>query len=406
MHPRYLETQLYTYILPEERIAQFPLPERDQSKLLVYENGEIREDVYEQISMHIPSGSLLVFNNTRVIHARILFQKPSGGTIEVFVLDPADPDGYSLMSEQETGKATWNCLIGGAGKWKNGQVVQKHMIINGSTVTLTASIAGRQPGCFVIEFSWQPSIPSFLTVLANAGSVPVPPYLKRKPGTLDDERYQTIYANREGSVAAPTAGLHFTQRIFDMLAAKSIRSAYTTLHVGAGTFMPVKSSTLEGHTMHAEWMEIERSFLQQLLYSAQPVVAVGTTSLRTLESLYWMGCKTVQHPGISADELAVQQWDAYEVPKADTTSALKALDTWMDARGLQQLAVKTQLLIAPPYRAKVAAGLITNFHQPGSTLLLLVAAVTNGRWKEIYDYALDHDFRFLSYGDGCLIWFD
>lgn len=407
-HPKQLATGSYTYPLPDEKIARFPLSDRDQSKLLVYKQGVIEEDIYQNISRHIAAGSLLVFNNTRVIRARLLFQKPSGGVIEVFLLEPEYKEAYACLQEKGRGTIRWKCLVGGASKWKRGQVMEKRLQTKPEPVTLQARIADRQPACFIIEFSWEPVCLSFSAILEEAGTIPIPPYLKRDAGTEDTERYQTIYAREQGSVAAPTAGLHFTDAVFTSLSSKEIGVSFITLHVGAGTFTPVKSETLEGHTMHAEWMSVEPAFIRQLLAHTGPVIAVGTTSMRTLESLYWMGTKCLVDPAITADKLAVGQWDPYEKPEdngVDAAQALQALLAWMQKKGSERLVIETRLLIAPPYQPRLTDGLITNFHQPGSTLLLLVAAVTGGRWKEIYDYALEHEFRFLSYGDGCLIFF-
>ena len=407
-HPKHLSSYDYTYLLPDDQIAHFPLANRDRSRLLVYHQGTIREDVYLNISRYLQAGSLLVFNNTRVIKARIMFQKPSGGFIEVFMLEPERSETYDLLHAQNQGTIRWKCLIGGASKWKHGQVLQKDLVAANHPVQLQAQIADRRTDCFIVEFSWKPPSASFIEILEEAGSIPIPPYLKREAGADDTERYQTIYARELGSVAAPTAGLHFTDAVFSSLAEKKVGVSYITLHVGAGTFAPVKSSSLEGHTMHGEWMRIELDFISQLIAHPGPVIAVGTTSLRTLESLYWMGLKCLQNPGISADALAVQQWEPYESIVAEMPAAKKsllALQQWMEKRSSKNLTIQTRLLIAPPYRPQIASGLVSNFHQPGSTLLVLVAAVTGGRWKEIYDYALQQHFRFLSYGDGCLIFF-
>ena len=408
-HPKNLESHLFTYNLPEGKIAQFPLENRDQSKLLIFHRNIISEDVYASLSRYLPERSLLILNNTMVIHARLLFQKTSGGIVEIFLLEPANEDGYLSLSSHNLGATRWKCLIGGASKWKHGQVMLKQLSIQNMQTTLSAKIAGRENESFIIEFSWNPAQFSFQEILEQAGSVPIPPYLKRGATQNDQERYQTIYASRHGSVAAPTAGLHFTEKIFSSLAEKHIHTAYTTLHVGAGTFIPVKSTTLEGHTMHAEEIQFDTAFLQKLIDHNNQVFAVGTTSLRTIESLYWMGSKCILDPGISKEDLVVKQWDAYEMeqsPAIDANMALASLQQWMINKDLFTLTIKTQLLIAPPYRPKIANGLITNFHQPASTLLLLVAAVTNNKWRELYDYALVHDFRFLSYGDGCLLFFD
>lgn len=403
MHPRQLSILDYTYDLPQERIARFPLPGRDQSKLLVYRQGKITEDVYRHIDQHLPADSLLVFNQTRVVAARLLFRKPTGATIEVFCLEPHEqyPDVSTAMAQKQ--KVWWKCMIGGASKWKHGMVLLKQV----DDVLLEASIIDRGNEAFVVELRWSDPSLSFAEVLQKAGAIPLPPYLHREAEVSDQERYQTIYAREEGSVAAPTAGLHFTDEVFEKLRQKNIRRSFVTLHVGAGTFKPVKAETMEGHEMHAEFIEVERSFIEELLRNAHhPIVAVGTTSLRTIESLYWLGAKVLLAGGKPDKESAVvNQWDAYELPaEASREESLKALLGWLEQQGLSKLITKTRMIIAPGYDLKIASGLITNFHQPQSTLLLLVAAITGKDWRNIYDYALEHDFRFLSYGDGSLLW--
>jgi len=399
----------YTYTLPEEKIARYPLPERDASKLLVYKNGSIAEDTYRNIHRYLPADSLLVFNDTRVIEARLLFQKPSGGIIEIFCLEPGDdyPDVTTGMLQQ--GSVKWKCLIGGASKWKTGLVLQKNIDCNNQTILLEARYTEKQTDCFVISFQWKPAHVSFAEVLHCAGIIPLPPYIKRNAEAGDKERYQTVYAEYDGSVAAPTAGLHFTPAIFEKLRQKNIHPAFVTLHVGAGTFRPVKSSTMEGHEMHAEYIDVSRETIAQLRTYENNTYAVGTTSARTLESLYWMGVKTILDPAISEAQLQLSQWEVYDYPSQHPFTAKQALESllaWMDRKNLHQLISKTQILIAPGYQFKIISGLVTNFHQPQSTLLLLVAALTGSSWRKIYNHALDNDFRFLSYGDGCLIFSD
>jgi S-adenosylmethionine:tRNA ribosyltransferase-isomerase len=406
MDPRIIAINDYTYTLPEEKIARYPLPERDASKLLVYREGHITTDTYRNIGSHLPAGSLLVFNNTRVIEARLLFQKQSGGSIEIFCLEPADqyPDITTGMLQQ--GHVAWKCLLGGAGKWKPGQVLQKTIPYNDTAVLLEARYTAKQTDCFIIALEWTPRHLSFAEVLHHAGMIPLPPYIKRIPETSDSERYQTVYALQDGSVAAPTAGLHFTPAIFDTLQQKNIHHSFVTLHVGAGTFKPVKSARMEGHHMHAEFIDVSRELIVQLLQFLPPVYAVGTTSARTLESLHWMGVKTILYPSITADQLSLTQWEVYDRLQQyhyTPAEALQGLLQWMDKRNLQRLLSKTQILIAPGYSFKIIRGLITNFHQPQSTLLLLVAALMGNNWKKMYQHALDNNFRFLSYGDGCLI---
>lgn len=399
IHPKNISILDYTYELPADRIALHPLAERDASKLLVYKNGEVKEDVYKNIDQYLPPGSLLIFNNTRVINARVLFQKSTGGVIEIFLLEPWHADHTTALAA--TGKTNWKCMIGGAGKWK-----EKNLKLKIRNVELTASLIEKLPDAYVVAFMWEPPGLSFAEVLEQCGEIPLPPYLKRKAETEDAERYQTIYAKDEGSVAAPTAGLHFTSDIFDRLAAKGIRKDFVTLHVGAGTFKPVKTATMEGHEMHAEWIEVSIQTIEDLLLLAdKPVVAVGTTSLRTLESLYWMGVKTILEPGLK--HLQLNQWEVYEEPLVNSNisarESLSFLQNWLKVNKQERLFTRSQILIAPGYVFKIANVLITNFHQPGSTLLLLVAAAVGEDWKKIYGHAMQHDFRFLSYGDGSLL---
>jgi S-adenosylmethionine:tRNA ribosyltransferase-isomerase len=400
--PREIRIADYTYDLPEERIAKFPLEERDASRLLVYSpDGSIREDVYRNIAAHLEPGTTLVFNNTRVVEARIIFAKPTGGKIEVFALEPGDQYADITSAMLQTGRVQWKCMIGGASKWKPGMVLEKMV----GDVGLRASIAAQLPDCFLLNLEWDAQDMSFAELLHRAGLIPLPPYLKRDAEASDSERYQTIYAREEGSVAAPTAGLHFTDRIFASLAEKNIGSRFVTLHVGAGTFKPVKSDTMEDHEMHAEFIDVSADTINALAHDER-IIAVGTTSLRTLESLYWMGIKTYLDPSISPEEIELNQWDVYDLlqqhalPRAE---ALQHLLTWMHSRHMERIICRTRLLIAPGYKARMVAGIVTNFHQPQSTLLLLIAALVGPDWRRIYDYALANDFRFLSYGDGSLI---
>ncbi|MBL0181237.1 MAG: S-adenosylmethionine:tRNA ribosyltransferase-isomerase [Chitinophagaceae bacterium] len=400
-HPKNISIVDYTYALPAERIALHPLMDRDASKLLVYKSGEIKEDVYRNIAQYLSANNLLIFNNTRVINARVLFQKDTGGIIEIFLLEPYNSDHSTALSA--TGKATWKCMIGGASKWKS-DTLRKELGI-GNWV-LDAKLIEKLSDAYVVEFTWTPAELSFAEVLENCGEIPLPPYIKRKPGAEDSERYQTIYAEDGGSVAAPTAGLHFTQNIFDRLAEKNIHKDFVTLHVGAGTFRPVKAATMAGHEMHAEWIEISNKTIENLFLSLEKgIVAVGTTSLRTLESLYWMGVKTILQPGIK--QLQLSQWEVYEEPLAGNNitakEALSSLSAWMKKNKYEKLFTQSQILIAPGYSFKIADVLITNFHQPQSTLLLLVAAAVGKDWRKIYDHAMQYDFRFLSYGDGSLL---
>ena len=407
MHPKNLSISEFTYDLPDERVAKYPLEERDKSKLLVYRNTEITESSYSNLDEFLPEKSLLIFNNTKVVEARLLFQKQTGGVIEVFCLEPDDkyPDITTAMLQRE--KVTWKCLIGGASKWKRGMLLKKVINRAEGEVLLEAAIVDRLSDCFIIELTWQPGELPFAEVLHVAGFIPLPPYLHRDAEETDKTRYQTIYAKSDGSVAAPTAGLHFTDAVFEKLSEKNIQKEFVTLHVGAGTFKPVKSERLDEHEMHSEFIEISSDAIQNLInYSDKTIVAVGTTSLRTIESLYWMGVKLMTRPNATIDEISVRQWDPYEIENDNisTEKALKTLYGWMTQNQLTRVITKTQILIAPGYYLKVAKGIITNFHQPQSTLLLLIAAIVGNDWKRIYDYALNNDFRFLSYGDGCLLW--
>lgn len=405
MHPKDISILDFTYDLPDERIASYPSPERDASRLLVYDHGKITETVYRNIAGHLPENALLIFNNTKVVEARILFQKQTGAFIEIFCLEPAEgyPDISTAMAQKET--VRWKCLIGGASKWKKGQILEKKIESADAAIILRAAYIEKQIDSFIIEFSWQPVALSFAEILHYAGLIPLPPYIKRAAERSDAERYQTIYARQEGSVAAPTAGLHFTDGIFSKLDEKNIRREFVTLHVGAGTFKPVKSETLETHEMHREFIEVSVPVIEKIIDRQDCIIPVGTTSLRTIESLYWLGLKTILHPQIPVDSLALNQWDAYELPAKgiSTREALQSLLDSLKQQKLNRLIAGTQLLIAPGYSFKVGKGLITNFHQPGSTLLLLVAALIGDDWKKVYQYALNNQFRFLSYGDGCLL---
>jgi S-adenosylmethionine:tRNA ribosyltransferase-isomerase len=402
--PRTLSIHDFTYDLPDHRIALHPLPERDASRLLIYRNGEIQTDVYRNLAAYVPAGSLVVFNNTRVIQARMRFRKSTGGLVEIFCLEPVGPITDYSHAMSQTGSVTWKCFVGQAAKWKDelvtGVMEQSHQYIR-----VQARKLERTEDAYIIELSWQPAELSFAEILEIAGDIPLPPYIKRQTEGEDKERYQTIYAQEKGSVAAPTAGLHFTDRVMDALRQQGNQMAYVTLHVGAGTFKPVKAEQMQEHHMHAEWMDVHPVFIQNLIDHKGMLVAVGTTSLRTLESLYWMGVKALLHP--DAPDLTIRQWEVYEAPLLNQTVSLKEalshLLSWMKLHQKERLFVQTQILIAPGYRFRVAQALVTNFHQPQSTLLLLVAAAVGDDWRRIYAYALENDFRFLSYGDGSLL---
>ena len=402
--PRKISIQDFTYHLPEEKIALHPLQERDASKLLIYKDGLIKEDVYKNIADHLPEHSLLVFNNSRVINARIRFKKTSGGIIEIFCLEPHDLLNEYSSIMNKTGNVTWKCFVGGAAKWKEGRL-EKKLIINNSELIIKALLVEKLPDAYVIEFSWIPENYSFAEVIEAAGDIPLPPYIKRDTDIADGSRYQTIYAKHDGSVAAPTAGLHFTESIFEKLSAKQIDKAYVTLHVGAGTFKPVKAASMEEHEMHAEWIDVDIETIKKIITKKENVIAVGTTSLRTLETLYWLGLKSYLNPEIK--NLNLEQWDVYKDEflnkNLNIKEALGSLIKWLEKKNTTRLFTQTQLLIAPGYQFKIAKALITNFHQPQSTLLLLVAAAIGNDWKKIYDHALKYHYRFLSYGDGNLI---
>ncbi len=407
IHPRNLSIKDYTYNLPEDRIAKYPLPERDASKLLIYNSGEITEDVYKNLDQHLPSNSLLVFNDTKVIDARLLFQKLTGGTIEIFCLEPHEQYADITTAMSQRGKVLWQCLIGGASKWKHGQVLEKKIKSGDKEIILTAKYVEKKVDCFVIELSWNENELSFAEILHHAGAIPLPPYIKREPEKLDAERYQTVFAHYEGSVAAPTAGLHFTDNLLKKLKTKKIQTDFVTLHVGAGTFKPVKTETLEGHEMHAEFMNVSKKTIENILQNlSENIIPIGTTSLRTIETLYWSGVKIKQQ--LMVNNLFVNQWEPYDLEKFNLTpsEALESLLSFMHRKKMERLIAKTQIIIAPSYKVRLANALITNFHQPQSTLLLLVAALIGDDWRNVYDYALKNNFRFLSYGDGCLLWFN
>lgn len=410
-HPKEISIHDYTYSLPEERIAKYPLAERDASKLLIYRESEIREDQYKNISHHLPENSLLIFNNTKVVEARLLFQKPTGGVIEIFCLEPHEqyPDITTAMLQQ--GKVLWQCLVGGVSKWKTGQTLEKKIKEGATEIIVQANYIEKRNDSFIIELSWSPVALSFAEVLHHAGAIPLPPYIKRAVEESDTERYQTVYAHFDGSVAAPTAGLHFTNTIFNELTKKNIQTDFVTLHVGAGTFKPVKADTMQEHDMHAEFIDVTKATIENILTNLDNnIIAVGTTSLRTIESLYWLGVKQSrvgsQESGVEPERsLSLLQWEAYELNEKNISvkDALQTLLQWMNENKLGRLLAKTQILIAPGYQFKIIKGLITNFHQPQSTLLLLVAALIGDDWRKVYDYALQNDFRFLSYGDGSLL---
>ncbi|WP_026310076.1 S-adenosylmethionine:tRNA ribosyltransferase-isomerase [Niabella aurantiaca] len=408
MHPEDLNISDFTYELPEERIAYFPLPCRDASKLLLYKEGVITSDTYHDIDRHLPADAMMVFNNTKVVEARLLFKKPTGGQIEIFCLEPHESYADITTAMAQQGRVRWLCLIGGASKWKNGQVLTLPVTGQHGTTTLEARFIEKRSDSFLIELSWTPAAFSFAEILHLTGQIPLPPYIKRTAGKEDEERYQTVYAAHDGSVAAPTAGLHFTEDVLQKLKAKNIQTDFVTLHVGAGTFKPVKAGTMKDHEMHAEFISVSSGLIRKIAgHQGHPLLSVGTTSLRTLESLYWLGAKLLRDKNCFDNKLPyVSQWEAYEasLQQYSVADALQALISYLSEKQSANLLAKTQIIIAPGYSFKIADALVTNFHQPSSTLLLLVAAFIGDDWRRVYKYALENDFRFLSYGDGSLLW--
>ena len=401
-NPQEIHIADYNYPLPDERIAKYPLKERDSSKLLVYKEGSISEACFKQLPDYLPGKSLMVFNNTRVIQARLLFRKPTGAQIEIFCLEPVEPHDYQLVFQQ-TKQCIWKCLVGNLKRWKD-VCLSRTIEVNGELVILTAEKKEVYGDDIQVLFSWDHPLYTFAEILDSAGILPIPPYLHRETENADLQTYQTVYSKIKGSVAAPTAGLHFTPEVFSGLDKKGINQVEITLHVGAGTFKPVKSETIGEHLMHTESFIVRRDTLEQLIGHLGHIIAVGTTSVRTLESLYYMGVKLIRNPIIDEDELLVEQWEPYQkFIDIETETALQAIIDYLDQKQMQQLITATQIMIVPGYTFKIVTGIVTNFHQPQSTLLLLVSAFVKGKWTEIYDYALNHNFRFLSYGDSSLL---
>ncbi|GAB3576429.1 S-adenosylmethionine:tRNA ribosyltransferase-isomerase [Hymenobacter daeguensis] len=406
--PRQLSIHDFTYPLPAGRIAPEPLPDRAASRLLVSRAGVISDKKFRDLPGELPPGALLVFNDTRVVRARLLARRPTGGQVELFCLEPVAPHRSLELALQQTGHCTWRCLVGNGRRWKEGPVSLDFETTDGQTATLWAERQAQEAGTALIDFRWLPAGLPFAEVLRAAGHLPLPPYIDRPDTAADAIRYQTVYAAAEGAVAAPTAGLHFTPEILAELTEKGFATGHVTLHVGAGTFQPVKAEHMAGHPMHTEPILVTAALLRQLLaHRPRPVIAVGTTSLRTLETLYWLGVGLLQQFENAPRELLVTQWQPYEMAEvADQISpetALTALLNHLDATGTDTLEASTRLLIAPGYRFRLADGLITNFHQPESTLLLLVAALLGPGWRAVYEHALTHGYRFLSYGDSSLL---
>ncbi|MBR1519983.1 MAG: S-adenosylmethionine:tRNA ribosyltransferase-isomerase [Bacteroidaceae bacterium] len=402
--PKHIHIADYNYDLPDERIAKFPLAQRDTSKLLVYRHGEVSEDVFTSLTQYLPSGALMVFNNTKVIQARLHFRKAStdagvqGALIEVFCLEPAMPNDYQLNFSQK-GSVQWYCLVGNLKKWKEGKLYRQIDMPDGQTITLACERLALHGTSHVVEFTWDGNY-TWAELLDAVGELPIPPYLNRATQESDKTTYQTVYSKIKGSVAAPTAGLHFTERVLQALDEAGIDREELTLHVGAGTFKPVKSEEIGGHDMHTEHIAVRRQTIEKLLAHGGEAIAVGTTSVRALESLYYMGILAQQ----GAEELHVPQWMPYEYGGHMTTvEALQHLLDYLNQHHLDVLHSSTQIIIAPGYDYHIVKRMVTNFHQPQSTLLLLVSAFLKGDWRKVYDYALAHDFRFLSYGDSSLL---
>ena len=418
METKHIHISDYNYDLPDSRIAKFPVSPRDTSKLLIYRHGEISDDIFYNLPKYLPQKSLMVFNNTKVIQARMHFRKETGALIEVFLMEPAAPTDYELMF-QTRGECSWLCMVGNLKKWKEGSLVRTFDVA-GSTINFKATmrrdiIDTKSGGTnYWVDFAWDNPQVSFAEILDAVGELPIPPYLNRETQDSDKTTYQTVYSKIKGSVAAPTAGLHFTDKVLAAIDAAGVRREELTLHVGAGTFKPVKSEEIDGHTMHTEYVCVRRDTLQTLLDYDCCAIAVGTTSVRTLESLYYMGVKLEANPDAAEEDLHVCQWEPYE--KADGTpvdgnlidgitpqKAISNIIAWLDKNNLKTLHSSTQIIIAPGYEYKIVKVLVTNFHQSQSTLLLLVSAFLKGDWRNVYDYALSHDFRFLSYGDSSIL---
>lgn len=404
-NPKHIRISEFNYPLPDERIAKFPLPVRDQSKLLLYRHGEVSEDRFISLPEYLSSGSLMIFNNTKVIQARLHFRKETGALIEVFCLEPIQPNDY-VLNFQQTEHVAWLCMVGNLKKWKEG-TLKREMTVKGKPLTLTAERGECHGTSHWVNFRWNNPEVTFADILEVFGELPIPPYLNRETQESDKETYQTVYSKIKGSVAAPTAGLHFTPRVLDALRNKEVELEELTLHVGAGTFKPVKSEEIEGHEMHTEYISVSRNTLEKLIAHDGKAVAVGTTSVRTLESLYHIGVTLLNNPEATEENLHVRQWQPYEMSgETAATSAvesLQAIVAYLDRHSMETLHTSTQIIIAPGYEYKIVKAMVTNFHQPQSTLLLLVSAFVHGDWQKIYNYALANDFRFLSYGDSSLL---
>lgn len=411
-NPRDIEIKDYDYALPDNRIAKFPVAKRDESKLLIYNKGVISHDVFKHITDYLPTGALLVYNNTKVIQARLHFRKTTGALIEVFLLEPHAPRDYEQVFQSRK-RCAWVCMIGNLKKWRtvtdNGEAGGKGTLsrvinVGGKDVTLSVALGREEHTGHIVDFNWDADDVSFADILEAVGELPIPPYLNRETTESDKVTYQTVYSRIKGSVAAPTAGLHFTDAVLKDVDDHGIEREEVTLHVGAGTFKPVKAQKIEGHEMHQEYIAVKRHTIERLIAHKGQAVAVGTTSVRTLESLYYIGCRLHRNPSLTEDELCIDQWEPYDTPcDIPATEALQCVLDWLDRNGLSTLHSATKIIIAPGYKYHIVKMLITNFHQPQSTLLLLVCAMIGQDWHKVYDYALANDFRFLSYGDSSLL---
>lgn len=402
--PKNISIQDFTYQLPSDRIAQFPLSKRDESKLLVYDKGIVSQDIFKNLADYIPESSLVIFNDSKVVNARLLFRNENSKEIEIFCLEPAGEVKDLQSAFQKTGSVKWECIVGNAKAWKDGILVQD-FVKESVTCRLQAEMTERKSDSFIVKFSWHPAELSFGEILSAAGIVPLPPYIKRDAVEDDKIRYQTIYADLDGSVAAPTAGLHFTKEVFQSLKNKNIDLKYITLHVGTGTFKPVKSRKISAHRMHSERFYIEKKVIEDILGKINKnIIAAGTTSLRTIESLYWFGVQLIENRARVRDDVSISQWEPYgKTPDITAMQSIEAILNYLDRNKTGYIRGNTSIMIVPGYEFKITGGLITNFHQPRSTLLLLIAAFIGGDWKKAYDYALNNDFRFLSYGDSSIL---
>lgn len=410
-NPRNIAIEEYNYTLPEERIAKFPIAKRDESKLLVYNKGKISHDVFKNITQYLPKGALLVYNNTKVIQARLHFRKVTGALIEVFLLEPYSPHDYEQIFQSHQ-RCAWVCMIGNLKKWRTSSATGcsskasliRIIKVGDYDVTLSVTLSHEEHTGHVVNFEWDNAAITFADILEAVGELPIPPYLKRKTEECDKETYQTVYSRIKGSVAAPTAGLHFTDAVLRDIDEHGIEREEVTLHVGAGTFKPVKSKLIEGHEMHQEYIAVKRTTIERLIEHSGSAIAVGTTSVRTLESLYYIGCRLYQNPSLEESQLHIDQWEPYDcLSEIPAKEALQSILNWMDRNHLTTLHSATRIIIAPGYKYHIVKMLITNFHQPQSTLLLLVSALIGNDWHKVYDYALKNDFRFLSYGDSSLL---